>query len=350
MQIPVTHTTPLATIRRTRMLPEAGRILVRAGQKVAATEAVAESPGNRQHILVDVRRALGLRSTEEADRLILRKVGEVLEKGDVIAESKGLFTRLVRAPQESTLVAAVNGQVLLRVEGAPRPILAGLSAQVVEVIPEHGVILENCGALVQGMWGNERVDQGMLVSLSDRPQDELTTAALDISMRGAVLLGGICTSAETLRAAADMSLRGMILASMPAELVPAARALPFPLILVEGFGQAPMNQTAFKLLKSNERREVCLNAERMDPLSGTRPEIFIPLNSGAALAPETADLVPGKTVRIKTRPYQGHTGTVVKIHDQAVALNGGLRSQAVVLKLENQEQVTVPLKNIDLLE
>jgi len=350
MLFPVVHTTPLTTIRRARMLPVGGRVLVRSGQKVSAPDIVAECQANRQHILLDIRRALGLRHPEEADALIQRKVGDVLEKGDVIAEAKGLFTKLVRAPVESTVVAVTNGQVMLQIEGAPLPLLAGLSGTITEVIPNHGVIIENTGALIQGMWGNGRIDQGLLLVIAKNPQTEFTASAMDVSMRGGVLLAGTCSRLDAMQTAAEMSLRGLILSSMSADLASFARSLPFPVVLTEGFGQAPMNSAAYRILSTNERREVCVNAAGLDLGTGIRPEIFIPLNSSAPLAAETTNLTSGSVVRIKTFPYLGQTGIVEEVKEKIVVLPGGLRTQTVVVKLENNDLVTVPLKNIDVLE
>ena len=87
MFAPITHITPLAKIRRSRMLPGKGYVLAHPGQKVNATDVVAEDYTPGEHVLLDIRRALGLSTDEEAFRLIDRKVGD-RSKGDIIAQSK----------------------------------------------------------------------------------------------------------------------------------------------------------------------------------------------------------------------------------------------------------------------
>ena len=42
MIVPVTHISPLITIRRSRLLPEKGQVFVRARQKVTATDVIGE--------------------------------------------------------------------------------------------------------------------------------------------------------------------------------------------------------------------------------------------------------------------------------------------------------------------
>ena len=71
MQAPVTHILPLTYIRRPRLLPVPGRVLVHPGQKVNASDIVAEGHALGQHILIDVRRALGITRADEAVSLKL---------------------------------------------------------------------------------------------------------------------------------------------------------------------------------------------------------------------------------------------------------------------------------------
>ncbi len=116
MLAPVTHFLAVTHIQRTRRLPTDGRVLVRTNQKVNATDVVAEAHQEGKHILVNVRRALGLASTKETDSLIERKVGEKIQKGDVIARTGRVMPKVVRAPEDGEIVAINNGQVLLEVE------------------------------------------------------------------------------------------------------------------------------------------------------------------------------------------------------------------------------------------
>ena len=49
-------------------------------------------------MLLDVRRWLGFTRVDEAERAIMRQEGDKVQQGDVIAETGGMFSRIVRAP------------------------------------------------------------------------------------------------------------------------------------------------------------------------------------------------------------------------------------------------------------
>ncbi len=351
MLAPVTHILPLTSIRRERLLPVPGRVVVRAGQKVSAIDVVADARTASEHVLLDVRRGLGV-SLRQADKLVQYKVGDRVTEGDVIAGPVGLFPRVIRAPRAGRVVAIGGGQVLLEIDTSPYALRAGIPGVVSDLIPDRGAVIENTGALVQGVWGNGPIDIGMISILAQGPEDTLTADRLDVSMRGSILLAGHCGQVEALREASELPLRGLILASLSADLVPVAAAARFPIIVLEGFGKLPMNPVAFKILSTNEKREITVNAEAWDRFSGTRPEVIIPLPSvGQISQPHDTDIfAPGQIVRIRRAPYTTLTGTLVSLKPGLTALPSGIQSSSAVVRLENGDQAIVPLANMDVLE
>ena len=349
MLAPVTHILPLTNIRRTRTLPVSGRVVARVGQKVSAADVIADASVPSRHILLDIRRGLGVNSASAAEKAIVRQEGNKLTKGDVIAESGGMFSRIVRAPADGEIVSISAGQVLLRVQSTMLELKAGMSGTVVEILPERGAVIETNGGLVQGVWGNGRVDSGLLLVLAKQPDEELTRARIDVSMRGAVALAGTCSSADALQAAAELPLRGLILASLASSLVPVANKLAYPIVVLEGFGQIPMNDTAYKLLSTSEKRDVSINAI-LSPKTGERPEIVIPLPTTGQGAPETDYFAANQTVRIQGEPYQGKIGKIIQVRQGLATLPNGIRALAADVQLDADTRVLVPLANLDVLE
>jgi hypothetical protein len=350
MSASVTHFLPLTNIRRARLLPAPGRVLVRPGQQVSATDIIAETYLPEQHVLLDVRRALGLSSISKTESLIERKEGEKVQKGDVLAETGGLFSRVIRVPVNGVIVSIAHGQVLIEVQSAPFALRAGLPGTISEVISDRGVILENSGALVQGVWGNNQIDMGLLLVLARAADEELTRDRLDVSMRGAVAFAGYCADARVLQTAAELPLRGLVLGSMSPDLVPTASGLKLPVLVIEGFGRIPLNNAAYKILSTNEKRDIALNAAAWNLYKGDRPEVFIPLPANGETAPETVEFAAGQTVRIQGAPYTGQIGTISAIRPGLALLQNGLRAASAEVRLENSERVLIPLSNLDVLE
>ena len=114
MQAPVNHIIGLTSIVRERQLPISGTVIARVGQKVSSGDVVAETNLAREHVLLDVARALRVSPTV-ADSLVKFKLHDRIAASAEIAVGKGLFPRSVRAPREGRVVAVGGGQVLMEV-------------------------------------------------------------------------------------------------------------------------------------------------------------------------------------------------------------------------------------------
>jgi hypothetical protein len=348
MQAPVHHIIGLTTIVRERLLPVAGNVLVRLQQKVSASDVVAETRWAREHLMLDIARLLGV-SPDAADRLIKCKVDDRLAANAEIAVSRGIFPRAVRVPREGRVVAVGGGQVLLEVGETKVELRAGIPGTVVEVIPERGVVIQTAGGLVQGVWGNGRTASGLMVNLMETPEGELSAGRLDVSLRGSIILAGKIKNAETLEVAGELPVRGLILSSISPALLSKAREMRYPIMVTDGFGSLPMNSAAYKLLSTNAKRDVTINAEMFDRYTGARPEVIIPLPTASdppALR-EVDTFAPGLQVRMRRPPFMGMIGSIVSLKPGLTTLASGLRAPAAEVKLENDKIVIAPLVNLE---
>lgn len=350
MLAPISHITPLTLVRRERILPLPGRILVRKGQKVSAADAIGEYKPRQDFFLVDVARVLGL-SPDRIDGLVQCEAGQKIAEGDVIAGPAGFTRKLIRSPRSGKVILAGGGQVLIEFDEQPMIIKAGLSGEISELVSDRGVIVETTGALIQGVWGNGQVDTGALMNLSASPGDELSAEKLDVFQRGSVILAGHCADSQALEIAGQLPVRGLILGSLAISLKQMAEKLAFPVILLEGFGHYPISSSAYKLIASHEQREVCLNAENVDRFQGTQPEIVIPLpSSGTVSQPKTAAyLALQQKVRVLGSQYARSTGVVSQLKGWSV-FPSGVRAQAAEVRMDhNGEKVLIPLENLEIL-
>ncbi len=348
MQAPVHHIIGFASIVRERVLPFPGNVLVRLNQKVSPADVIAEANHGREHILLNVAHALGV-NPAVADRLIKAKEGDRLPAKTEIAVGSGLFPRNMVTPRDGRVLVVGDGQVLMAVGETKLELRAGISGTVTKLIPERGAVIQTVGALIQGVWGNGRIDSGQLANLMDQPDSVLTAGRLDVSMRGFVILGGTVKDAETLKAAADLPVRGLILSCLYPSLLPQAREMRYPIIVTDGFGPMPMNSAAYKLLSTNIKREVTVNAEARDRYSGACPEVIITLPVGADAPPlrDEETFAPGLQVRMRRPPAMGMLGSIVALKPGLTTLPSGLRAPSAEVKLENGETVIAPLINLE---
>jgi hypothetical protein len=348
MLAPVLHILPLATIVRERTLPVAGKVNAHVNQRVSPTDVIAEANFAREHVLFDVARTFGV-SPSAADKMIKVNTGDRVMQGALVAESGGLFPRSIKAPRAGRVMIVGSGQVLMEVGDTRVELRAGLPGVVTQVLPERGVVIRTEGALIQGVWGNGRIDNGLMVNLLQKPDDVLSAERLDVSLRGSVILGGHVRDLETLKAAAELPVRGLILSSLLSSLIVSAYQMRYPILVTEGFGAVPMNTAAYRLLTTNDKREVTVNAEHFDRYYGNRPEVIIPLPvSGEPPEPSTFETFStGQVVRLRRPPYAGMIGIISNLPPGLSTLPSGLRAPAADVKLENGEAVLVPLVNLE---
>src|SRR5574339_93477 len=141
MLAPVLHVLPLATIIRERTLPVAGKINAHVNQRVNPTDVIGEASFAREHVLLDISRSFGV-STAAADKMIKVNQGDRVQQGALIAESRGLFPRTVKAPRAGRVMIVGSGQVLMEVGDARVELRAGLPGVVTQVLQERGVVIQ----------------------------------------------------------------------------------------------------------------------------------------------------------------------------------------------------------------
>jgi len=349
--IPVTHVVPMTTIRRERLMPVPGTVLVGVNDNVKADQVLAESAPTPRHYFLNIARGLGV-PVRRVGQYLVQKPGDRVEKGEIIAGPVGFARRTIRAPQNGRIVAVTRGRVLFEVRAEAMELRAGFPGRVIATDGVQTITLETTGALVQGIWGNGLQDTGIMRLAGDDPSSRLRTGQLDTKLRGAVLVAGICDHPAPLKQAIDISVRGVIMGSINSDIIPVAKKLPYPLLITEGFGELPMNTAAFQILRSNVGRDVAVDATPMEPYKANRPEVIIPLPSNAPVELPN-DVIPinrGIRVRILRAPHRGKVGKVREMLPRASIYPSGVRAVSAKIELEQGGVISVPVDNLDVIQ
>jgi hypothetical protein len=324
--------------------------MVSAGQAVNGSEVIAQANLHDHHVLIDVKDALQIKKVDDVLKILNCKVGDRLEEGDIIAETGGMLKRVVRAPMNGVVAVISGGKIIMEVQGRREQLKAGYSGVVMQVLHKNGAIIQCHGALVQGVWGNRQSGSGLLMQIGNDATSELDPKFLSVDLRGAILFAGTLRQVDVLRNLANLNIRGLILGTMSAGLIPLCMELKFPVMLTDGFGYIGMNLAAYEILSTNVNREINLIANPADEITGDKPEAFIPLPAEGDEASEVLSLKPGRMVRIMTYPNQGQIGEILRINPGKVKLQNGILARAATIQLTDKKQISVPLENLDLLE
>jgi hypothetical protein len=346
--------TALTTIRRERLLPTPGQVLVEVGEMVGAADVVARCQLPGEVRVIDISRALGVQR-ERAARYVRKAVGEAVKVNDLLAAHGGPFGQLrksCRSPVDGQ-VAEIRGNLML-IESAATTLelRAHIKGQITSVMPNRGVMISAAGTLIQGAWGSGGEAAGVLKMLIDSPQKPLRARSIDVSCHGTVVVGGRILDDSVLEQAIDARIRGIIVGGVNAHLCPVLESLPFPVLLTEGFGDLPMSQHVFSLLQANKGFEAMLSADMETRWGARRPEVLIPLRADEEMPDEEPSIVSlkkGDQVRALRAPYLGAMGTIADLPAQPQVMESGARLPVAVVDIEDKEPVSIPLANLELI-
>lgn len=341
----------LTKIRRERVLPRPGEVLVGPGDRVESSQVVARASLSSDFRIVAVARLLGVSASEAEDCLRIN-LGDTVHRGDVIAKRGGLLGRSVKSPIDGMMTATGGGRVLLEAQPTPFELHAYIPGAVVSVRDDQRISIETAGALIEATWGAGGEDVGVLKSMTRGPKEPLQVRAVDPSCHGSVLVAGTIRDAEPLARARDVEVRGLVVGSLSPELISTVEQLPFPVIVVDGLGDLPMMGDAFALLEEYEGMEASISGETESRLTSKRPEVIIPRPNSKPPEDETAsygELTEGVRVRIARAPHLGSVGTVVDIPQYARRIATGARAYCAEVDIGQDEPIFVPLVNLEIL-
>jgi hypothetical protein len=346
-----TRIAPMTTIRRERLLPVRGQVLVQPGDLVGPQDVVArcEVPGEIR--MLDVSRCLKTRR-DRVGKLVRVAEGDMVQAGDLLAAPWGLLGRFrkCRSPLSGQVVAIRNGIILIQETPQTVDLLAHVKGLVANVMPDLGVVVSASGAWLQGIWGSGGESEGIIKLLVDSPQKPLRARSIDVSCHGTLIVGGRILDEKIFEPAIEAKVRGIIAGSANASLRPQMEALPFPIVLTEGFGTISMAEPIFSLLQDNMGREAILSANIQTRYGVKRPDIFIPLRAEEVASSETDDPAPlteGARVRVVCDPYMGQIGVVTQLPIPPQMVESGIRLPVAEVNLADGGPVVVPIANLE---
>ena len=356
-------------IIKKRQLPMKGNVHMKIGDVVKSDEIVAstELPGNVQ--MLNVANKLNI-EPENVPECMLVELDESISKGQIIAESKGIFGMFksqLKSPIDGTLanVSEITGQAILSEPPIPVEVDAYTSGTITEVQDEEGVTIETEGVLAQGILGIGGENRGILKVVTSSPNDELTADMIDESHKGMIILGGAFMNMDTFKHAKEMGVVGIvsggfdytdlsnILGYSLGVAITGSEKIGPSLIITEGFGRIGMAERTYALLSSNAGKFASINGSTQIRAGVIRPEILIPdeLSNGECIDFKESDLAisEGSLIRVIRAPYFGKVGKVKSLPPELQKMESETMVRVAEIEFEDGNIKIIPRANLEMI-
>ena len=357
-------------VRKERRLPIKGELKVREGDAVKADDIVAKTnlPGNVH--MVKVANRLNISPVDIIDVLLVKE-GDTLNKGDMIAETQGLFGFFkseLRSPVSGQIesISDVTGQIVMREEPLPVEVDAYVSGTVLDVIQDEGVTIESEAAYVQGIFGIGGEARGNLEVISTSRDNELSIEDINENHSGKIVVGGSFVSLEAYKKALKLKVKGIVVGGFNyfdleeilgyrlGVAITGTEDLVTSLVLTEGYGNIKMSDRTYDLLKAHDGKFVSINGATQIRAGVIRPEIVIPLGdnempSDTTIEKEKLGIESGSLVRVIRAPYFGKIGNVIELPPELQQMESETMVRVAKVSIDG-EDVIIPRSNLEMLE
>ena len=344
-----------------RLLPGLGKVMVQRGQEVRALDTVAQIESPSGYAAINVARHLSNHELD-MDKIMHKKVGDVVEAGDVVGSVKGLIReRAAYAPAKGIIAAIGPGWVLLETERTVTKIQAFIDGTVTKISANRGVVIEATGTVVQAVAGFGGEAHGLVKRMVDHPTDYMEPSDIDDHAQNTILLAGQSVDEDVLRAADAHGVRGIIVSTVDAALLDLPWLVKVCVVATEGFGDRPMSSHTFATLRHIVGHEVSIRG--VTP-SLTPPNFFkYETPQSIILAPtgqpksynafedkteddtEHQDLAIGSQVRVTRGQYFGVISIIDSFPDTPQATTSGLVTPGAYVTIDRAKQY-IPLANL----
>lgn len=357
-------------VRKERVLPIEGEVLVKVGDLVDFNTVIAktELPGDAE--ILNVTEILGVDPGDVFDKT-LKKVGESFNEGELLAQNIafwGLIKKYVYAPFSGTIdsISGLTGQVIVRQNDVPLEIDAYIKSKVVEILPNKGAIIETNAAFIQGIFGFGGENHGEIAIVVDSPDKVLTEDQIGPDHLGKIIVGGSAVTSRAYEKALELGVNGIVVGGLDVEdlieilgedigvAITGEENIEITVIATEGFGLLPMSQRTFDLLKSLEGKMSALNGATQIRAGVLRPEIIIPYDTEEDIEIKDESFSEGMTkgslIRVIRSPYFGEIAKVNSLPVELQKVESGSTVRVIELELDDGSIVLVPRANVEIIE
>lgn len=355
-------------VKKERLLPLPGEVLVKPGDLVSADVVVAKSnlPGNVE--LVNVANRLSIPAGDILEYMI-KSEGDGVTKGELIAETKGIFgffKSQCKSPTSGTIenISNVTGQLAIREAPIPVEVNAYIDGKVVEVIPNEGAIIETQATFIQGIFGVGGEEVGELQVVCDNPEDVIKPEMINSSLEGKIIVGGSIAYSDAIKRAIEVGVKGIIVGGLDDNdlreflgyelgvAITGSENLGITLVITEGFGKIAIANRTHNLLKKRSGSKTSINGATQIRAGVLRPEIITPIDqtNETFVLPTFPTLELGTPIRAIREPYFGKLGNVASLPVELHKLETEAEVRVLEVEFDDGQRAMLPRANIEIIE
>ena len=357
-------------LRKDRILPLKGEVVVKVGDKVTADDNVAKTDLPGDVIPINIANKLGVPPSDVLSKM-QKKEGERIKKDEPLAMSQsffGMFKNVVKSPITGTVenISSITGQVLLREPPVPITVKAFIDGVVSKVYENEGVEIENKSAYIQGIFGIGGEITGEIKVLVDAPDAELMPEQIDNSCKDKIIVGGTIVRSPAIKKAIQVNAKGIVIGGIDDQdlkdllgydigvAITGHEEIGLTIVLTEGFGSIKMAAKTFEILKQFKGYKASMHGKTQIRAGVMRPEIIIPIpfkeEELKAKKRQIHGLQIGSTIRIIREPHFGEICKVSALPEELVVVESETKVRVLKAKMEDGIEVTVPRANVEAIE
>ncbi|MDQ3239686.1 MAG: hypothetical protein M3P33_04125 [bacterium] len=332
----------------TRELPGKGHISVKINDYVTPPDILGEVKQAAGFRIINVALQLEIKP-EKASNYIIRKVGEHIYRGEILAEKHLLFTKetkKVYAIIDGVIehIDPLNGQVLIKIIKKQENIPAGLWGKIVSIEEDNKIVIESQVIEIKCKAARGYPREGSIKVISSNHETVQEHMVKD-DYAGKVLVGGSLISRHALSKAVNNRVSGVIGGSINFEdiqTVGETSDIGTTFMVTEGYGPIAMNSDIYAIFQKYDNY-YCF-------IDGKAQTLTIPLENVDALQEpkNNSELEIGTTVRVCGDENIGVVGIIDEIIE-AHTFNSGFRTSAFKISSGPKEYI-IAQTNVEILQ
>lgn len=333
-----------------RKFPGPCKPAIKEGDRVEPEGVVAHCEVSAGQRLVKIAHDLGA-SAKNVEKYLLRKVGDRIYRGEIIARRKGVLgvgKKEIHSPADG-VITEIDSNGDLMVKFLPTPIrLAAGAKGVVTKIGQESIFIKTVGFQVKGYAGSGREREG-LIKVIAKPTEFIIPQQITGDCAGKILVGGSLLERAAIQKAVTIGVHGFIVGGIDHRdflSLGVGVDVGITALVTEGFGTIPMGKDIYESLKAREGQ--------FGFISGEAKSLFIPEVRAAQAAKQTGaswrKLQVGDIVRYFRPQAEDLIGRVEAISEDGEILNSGLSAEAATIKFLSGKIITAAAANLEIVE